>query len=119
MVSVVVLQWITSDGTRPLVAPVHTHYALPNNSSGQARRSANIDIGQVLRAPEGQLVMQQPRPDSAGEDSECGGARIGRLGILPSILSAEYDASNCENKSSEKKEVDPEQMQNMAEEKNA
>jgi hypothetical protein len=101
MFSVVVLQWITSEKTRPLSLPAHAQYVLRKNSVSRARRSGEDSNGQVLGLTECQVAIQRPCPsavDSVWEGSKCEGrTKIDYLGALPSILSAEDDISNCEN----------------------
>ena len=110
MFSVVVLQWITSEKTRPPLAQVHTHYILQKNSISRIRGSAENANGEIQDLPEGPLAMKQRCPsavDSVGESIECEGrARIHQLGVLPNTLSAVDDISNCVNKSNEREEAD-------------
>ena len=110
MFSVVVLQWITSEKTRPLSVPVHTHYIPEKNSTSRPGRSGENSNGKILGLPEAKLAMQQrclSIVDSVRGSIECEGrARIHHLGVLPSTLSVEEEISNCENKSSEREEAD-------------
>lgn len=113
MFSVVVLQWITSEKTRPRVAPTHTHYVLQKHSVSRAKGSSENGNGQILGLPEGQVATKHPHPsypsvvDNLEEGHECErGARTDHLGGLSITVPAKDDNSNCENKSSGREEAD-------------
>jgi len=114
MFSVVVLQWIRSEKTRPRVAPLHTHYVLQKNSASRARGSSEKGNGQIFASPEGQLAIQQSYPsvvDRVGESRECEErAKTNHLGNFPSALSEEGDNSNCKNKNNEREEGNQKQQ---------
>lgn len=104
--SVVVLQWVTATSGDPnSEVPVPRYVLQRNDSSNRTRRPGEIDIGEALGLPEGQIVAEIRRPCPAlPEISQTGSGSTGKklvkdVGLIPSIPSAEDVVSHCEKQS--------------------
>lgn len=107
--SVVILQWVTSSERPHPQDLVGRRYVLQRGSySSRSRRPGELDIGEALGLPEGQIVAQIRAPcptlgsptrlDETPESSGTGRRMLKDFGLIPNIPSTEDVASQSEKK---------------------